>query len=40
MHVHVFPAKEHDVTKASHGDVDSYVAVMWVAKHDVVIKEV
>ena len=35
-----FPPKEHDITKALHGDMGSDMAVMWVAKHDIIIKGV
>ena len=35
----IFPPKEHYITKASHGDVASDMAVMWDSKHDVIIKK-
>ena len=39
MHV-IFLPKEHDITKALHGDVGSDVAVMWDAMYDVIIKKI
>ena len=37
MHVSFLP-KEHDVTRAWHGDMSSYVALTWVAGHDIIVK--
>ena len=39
MHV-IFLPKEHDITKVLQGDIDNVMAVMWDARHDVIIKNI
>ena len=37
MHVS-FPPKEHDITRALHGDMGSDMTVTWASGHDVIVK--